>query len=97
MPARIEITCITKTEHFAAHRRISNIGGTNFAGRRWTMSQDGAIKGIEDGKYAFYVNVRARVTNVIVATSESGHKYLKTFADHEVPDSLLSLPPCPDQ
>jgi hypothetical protein len=32
---------------------------------------------------------------VIVAVSRLGHKYLKTEADGEQPDNLLSLPECP--
>jgi hypothetical protein len=31
---------------------------------------------------------------VIVGTSRYGHKYLKTEADGEQPDNLLSLPEC---
>ena len=95
MASKIEITCIAESDRFSAHERILSIGGINFAGKHWTMSQDGAIKGIEDGKYSFYINRGGRVTNVIVATSASGHKYLKTFADDEQPDNLLSLPECP--
>jgi hypothetical protein len=72
------------------------IGGTKFDGKRWTMSQEGAISGIEEGKYYFYMNRGGKLINVIVGTSASGYKYLKTFADGEEPDSLLSLPECPD-
>jgi hypothetical protein len=32
---------------------------------------------------------------VIIAVSPYGHKYLKTQADGEHPDNLLSLPECP--
>ncbi|WP_414322894.1 DUF3892 domain-containing protein [Xanthomonas campestris] len=32
---------------------------------------------------------------MIVATSRSGRKYLRTTADHDTPDNLLSLPECP--
>ena len=96
MPSRIEITCIEASDHVRAHERISSIGGTNFAGRRWTMSQDGAIKGIENGKYSFFINRGGRVINVLVATDTSGHKYLKTFADGEIPNTLLSLSECPN-
>jgi hypothetical protein len=33
--------------------------------------------------------------DVIVATSPNGNRYLKTVADGEQPDKLLSLPTCP--
>jgi hypothetical protein len=93
---KIEITCIRTSDQFRAHERIASIGGTNFAGRRWTMSQAGAIRGMEDGKYSFFMNRGGKVINVIVATSTSGHKYFKTYADGEIPNTLLSLPECPD-
>ena len=44
---------------------------------------------------AFFVVVAAREVSVIVATSRYGNKYLKTEADGEEPNNLLSLPECP--
>jgi len=34
------------------------------------------------------------VVNVVVATSPSGHLYLKTEMDADTPDQLLFLPEC---
>ena len=34
------------------------------------------------------------MVDVVVAVSRFGHSYLKTQADGEVPDNLLSLPEC---
>jgi Protein of unknown function (DUF3892) len=92
----IQVQCINKTNRSDPHERISHIGGTNPGGERWKLTQPAAIDGIERGKYSFYVERPAghRVT-VIVATSRFGHKYLKTEADGEQPDNLLSLPECP--
>jgi hypothetical protein len=58
------------------------------------LSQEEAIVGIESGKWAFYVFQQGRTAEVIVATSAFGHKYLKTVADGQQPDNLLSLPEC---
>ena len=95
MATRIEITCIVRSALFGAHQRILSVGGRNFDRKPWQMSQDGAVRGIEDGKYFFYIHRGAKVINVIVAISPSGHKYLKTFADPEDPNELLGLPECP--
>jgi len=95
MPASVEITCIVKSARFAAHERILSIGGRNFDGKPWSMSHEGAIRGIEDGKYSFFMNRGGNVINVIVAISQNGNKYLKTFADGEQPNNLLTLPDCP--
>jgi hypothetical protein len=59
------------------------------------MSQTEAIAAIEAGTYSFYTLVDGRRANVIVAVSRFDNKYLKTTADGEQPDNLLSLPECP--
>lgn len=51
--------------------------------------------GTESGKWQFYVSVGGLTVDVIVATSQYGHKYIKTLADGVHPDNLLSLPECP--
>jgi hypothetical protein len=95
MPTNIEITCVIRSAVFGPHQRILSIGGMNFDGRPWQMSQEGAIRGIEDGKYSFYIHKGGFVMNVIVAISLTGRKYLKTFGDDVLPTNLLGLPECP--
>lgn len=50
---------------------------------------------INNGKYEFYVMVNFREVDVIVAKSAQGNLYIKTEADGEHPNNLLSLPECP--
>lgn len=91
----IQVKCINKSDRYDAHERIKSIGGINDDGTRWKLSQEQAIKDIEAGKYDFYVSVQGRTVRVIVATSRYGNKYIKTEADGEHPNNLLSLPECP--
>ena len=95
MAIRAQIRCINKTNRFDPHDRIHSVGGVNQDGTRWKLSQTDAIQGVESGKYDFYVTAGGRTVEVIVATSRWGNKYLKTEADGEQPDNLLSLPECP--
>ena len=93
---RARISCINKTDRQAADERIRNVGGVNPDGGRWNLGQDQAVAGVEDNKYSFYVERPAGdVVNVVVAVSARGRKYLKTVADGDQPNNLLSLPECP--
>lgn len=95
MADNVQIKCINKTPRMDPHDRIKNIGGTNPNGTRWLLSQPDAITGIEAGKWRFWTSVGGNSVWVTIAVSQWGHKYLKTEADGEQPNNLLSLPECP--
>lgn len=90
-----QVTCTTKLpSHHDPHTRIQAIGGPKGDGNYWTLDEDVAIEGIENGKWEFYVMVGAHVVSVIVA-EHKGRKYLKTQTDDYAPDNLLNLQDCP--
>jgi hypothetical protein len=96
MAATVQVQCINKADRYNAHERIRSIGGRNADGTRWKLSQPDAIAYVEDGTYSFYVARPAGDTVwVVVAVSAAGNKYLKTQADGDQPNNLLSLPECP--
>lgn len=95
MATQHQVRCINKSDRYNPHERILSIGGLNPDGTRWKLKQQDAIEGIEQGKWSFYVNSGGKTVSVIVATSTHGYKYLKTEADGEHPNNLLSLPECP--
>jgi len=96
MAQRVRISCINKTDRHSAHERISHVGGVNADGGRWRLTEQKAIAGIKDGTWSFYVEQpTGHVVNVIIARSPQGNEYLKTEADGEQPNNLLSLSECP--
>ena len=95
MAQYLHIRCVVKTDRTSAHERIQSVGGVKPDGSRWILSQDKAIAYIQDGTHVFYIERTGGLRlDVIVATSAHGN-YLKTVADREQPDQLLSLPSCP--
>jgi hypothetical protein len=90
-----QIQCINKSDRYNPHERILAVGGVGRDGKRWKLSQEQAIAEIEAGRWKFFVAANGKSVRVVVATSQYGHKYLKTEADGDQPNNLLSLPECP--
>jgi hypothetical protein len=95
MPGRICISCINRIPRTDPLKQVHHVGGTNADGSHWKLREHDAISRIEDGTQSFYVTVGWRNEDVVVAKAQSGHKYLKTTADDDHPDNILSLPECP--
>jgi hypothetical protein len=89
--ARYHVTCINKRgSHLDPHERIEYIGNQN---EQWKLSEDAAIRAIENYTSSFYTQVNGKEADVVVA-SHNGRKYLRTTADGYRPDNLLSLTEC---
>lgn len=91
MAQRVRVTCVRKRDRQNPHERIEGIGG---GPPPWYMTEDQAIRAIQNGQYTFYVMVNGREVDVEVA-DHNGRPYLKTKADGYAPNNLLSLPECP--
>ena len=89
-----KVDCIEKEDRYDPSEAITHIGGRNPDGTRWRLTQTDAIRRIETGANRFYVESGGHHTNVIVAVSRFGNKYIKTEADDYEPNNLLSLNSC---
>lgn len=94
MAQRVRISCITKSDRPNIHERILQIGGQNPNGTPWRLSLQQAVAGIQNGSWDFYVSVNGRTADAIVAVGPSGQNYLRTTADSQTQNNLLSLPEC---
>ena len=94
MPTRFQIKCINKVERYNPHERIVSVGGFD-NGSRWKISQIDAVQAILDQKHTFFVIQNGKEVEVVVATSASGHRYIRTEPDNERTNNLLNLPECP--
>jgi hypothetical protein len=62
---------------------------------RWNLPLEDAIQGVLDGTWSFFIELGGYdLVDVEVATSPSGHLYLRTSVDQDTPDELLFLPDC---
>lgn len=86
--ADLQVTCINKQPPDDWHEGITHLGGQ---GWRWTREQ--VIQAIESGAGTFYVQSGGRRSEIAVVNAMSG-KYLRTHANGQWNDNLLSLPEC---
>lgn len=92
MASSAQIKCINKNPREDRYNSITHVGG--YTDRQWKITKEEAIRLIESREWTFYTLVGGHHRNVIIAT-RNGRKYLKTEADYDTPDNLLSLPECP--
>ncbi|MCD4655011.1 DUF3892 domain-containing protein [bacterium] len=92
MNRRYKVWFIRKNDHLDKLSQITHIGGLTEDCYRWIISLREAIEGIENGRWQFFVKQNISQLNLIVATSPSGYKYLKTEIDSDIPEHLLNLP-----
>lgn len=89
--AQYQVVCVTKRGGLTnSYERITHLG---LLGGTTPYTQEQIISWIESGTHSFYVASNPRAAWVIVA-NRNGRKYLKTQADGEEPNNLLSLPEC---
>ncbi len=93
MAQTAQITCINKQPRSDPYHSITHVGGHGI--NQWKLTLSDAIGKIEREEWDFFVLAGSNRVRVVVAVSQAGNKYLKTVADGDEPNNLLSLPECP--
>ncbi len=92
--ADVQVTCITKPNPQSPHEHITHLG--NPAGNwRWTREQ--VIESIEAKANTFFVidPLNGKRSDVGVVHPQGGSAYVRTHADGQWNNNLLSLQQCP--
>lgn len=92
--ADVQVTCITKPHPQSAHEHITHLGNPA-AGWKW--SRDQVIASIDAGANTFFVidPRTGKRSNVGVVRTAGKAPYLRTHADGDWNNNLLSLDQCP--
>ena len=90
--ADVQVTCIIKPNRESQHEHITHLGGSN-----WLWTRDEVMRSIEDKTNTFYVldPVSRKRSNVGVMRPTVRDPYVKTYADGDWNNNLLSLNQCP--
>ncbi|MGA2402182.1 MAG: DUF3892 domain-containing protein [Syntrophobacteraceae bacterium] len=92
--ADVKVTCITKPHPQSAHEHITHLGNPA-AGWKWTREQ--VIASIDAGTNTFFVidPRTGKRSDVGVVRTAGKAPYLRTHADGDWNNNLLSLEQCP--
>jgi len=91
--ADAQVTCITKPTPSSPHEHITHLGNPA-AGWKWTREQ--VIASIDAGTNTFYVidPYTKKRADVGVVRPSGRNPYVRTYADGDWNDNLLSLNQC---
>lgn len=92
--ADCQVTCIAKSNAPSSHEHITHIGNPS-AG--WVWTREAVIRSIETNANSFFVvdPVIGTRSTVGVVRPPGRSPYLRTYADGDWNDNLLSLNQCP--
>ncbi len=94
--ADVQVRCITKPHPQSPHEHITHIGN-QYANPPWKWTREQVIQSIDARTNTFYVldPVSGKRSDVGVVREAGKNPYLRTHADGDWNNNLLSLPQCP--
>lgn len=88
------VSCVTLSPE-PSSRRVTTIGGMHPHGRRWSLSAEAAIAGIDRGEWTFHIELGAGLVPLTVGTTEAGERCLTMDCGPADCGDLVLLPGCP--
>lgn len=94
--ADCQVTCITKPHPASRHEHITHLGSI-YTNPPWKWTREQVIASIQARTNTFYVidPRTGRRADIAVFTEVGKLPFLRTHADGDWNDNLLSLPQCP--
>lgn len=94
--ADVQVRCIVKPHPQSPHEHITHVGN-QYANPPWKWTREQVIVSIDAGTNTFFVlDPRTGKRSNVAVVRESGRApYLRTHADGDWNNNLLSLPQCP--
>ena len=92
--ARYQITNVRKPDRSNSHEHITHVGNLS---ENWIITREEVIHRIVSGRDTFYVVdpiFSWKHADVRVVYPAGRQPYIRTYADGDWGDNLLSLPPC---
>jgi hypothetical protein len=89
-----EVTCITKPHPQSPHEHITHVGNPR---ANWVWTREAVIESIDAKTNTFFVldPATGKRSNVGVVRPDGRLPYLRTYADGDWNNNLLSLTQCP--
>jgi hypothetical protein len=92
--ADVEVTCITKPNPQSPHEHITHLGSSRIP---WKWTREAVIQSIDAKTNTFYVidPRKGKRSDVGVVRPAGRPAYVRTYADGDWNNNLLSLNQCP--
>lgn len=92
--ADVLVTCITKPHPLSPHEHITHLGNPI---AKWVWPREKVIQSIDANTNTFYVQdpANGKRANIGVVRETGKMPYLRTYADGDWNNNLLSLNQCP--
>jgi hypothetical protein len=92
MAQKVEVHFIKHTAGSNPHARIQSIGGIDRSGLHWHRELQQVILDIELGTFSYWFRAGGKAVQIVLASKESGEKYLKAEENGENQAALMNLP-----